>query len=118
MVKEQHLGLDRRGLKYTLGLPGGEFVWRARTDPKTGAIWKALFNGADVMGSVDVPALSVGADVNAGRDRDEWLHYDQNPVIRWADDMWPHGDKMMYQSMVYMSAGKNDLAAMEGTTYA
>jgi hypothetical protein len=116
-VREVHLGMERRGLRYTLGYPQGEFAWRIRNDAKVRAVWQRLyaptagtFTGKqknilepDLIGSLDVPALSLNEDKAAVLE--EWLHLDQNPVRPWSDrpeEMYPDGSKVMYQSFVYL----------------
>ncbi len=98
-VKDLHLGLSRRGLLYTLGFPHGKFAWAIRQHEKIQDIWKDLYQTQEVMGSIDVPAITL-SDPNFtvvdNKTHDEWLHWDQNPLLE------PVGKQKMFQSMVYL----------------
>ncbi len=110
-VKEKHLGIDRRGLRYTLGMPQGEFAWRIRNHPNVLKAWEVLYSKyassdktpVSLIGSLDVPALSI--EESSETSLEEWLHLDQNPTKSWTenpDEMYPNGDKVMYQSFIYL----------------
>jgi len=96
---QRHLGLQRRGLLYSLGFPHGEFAWKLRCDRQVRKLWGELFQTDALMGSADVPAISQSENVPCMATQwthDNWLHWDQNALLE------PVGTQEMYQSMVYL----------------
>ena len=94
-----HLGLQRRGLLYTLGFPHGKFAWAIRQNSRVRDVWRDLFQTQELMGSVDVPAISCNETsfkIASKETHDEWLHWDQNALLE------PVGRQKMFQSMVYL----------------